>query len=225
MPPTLRRSHATAGEFHAADLLADLTPGGTPVVWEHEVTAPALVLGSTQRDEVVDHAACAAQGVEVVRRRSGGGAVLLLPGAVTWLDVVLPAGGVGWSDDVHRPMVWVGEQIAEVLRTMTGRADVTVHTGAMVTTPWSRTVCFDGVGAGEVLLGGAKLVGISQRRTRTGARLQCCWYSRHDPATLAGLLASAHRPPVAALGRVATLPAGVSAEVPPLLAARLAAAR
>ena len=34
--------------------------------------------------------ACAAPGVEVVRRRSGGGAVLLVPGEVVWFDVVVP---------------------------------------------------------------------------------------------------------------------------------------
>jgi len=220
---TLRRSRATAGEFHAADLLDGVTPGGAAVVWEHEVTAPALVLGSTQGDDVADHAACRARGIEVVRRRSGGGAVLLLPGGVTWVDVILPAGGPGWSDDVHRPMVWLGEHLAEVVRAVTGRHDVEVHAGAMVTTEWSRAVCFDGLGAGEVVLDGAKLVGISQRRTRAGARLQCCWYSSHDPAILPGLLAAAHRPPVEALGPVATLPADVSAQVPARLAARLAA--
>lgn len=222
MPSTLRRSRATAGEFHAADLLAGVAPGGAPLVWQHEVTVPALVLGSTQRDDVADREACEARGVEVVRRRSGGGAVLLVPGGVTWVDVIVPAGGAGWSDDVHRPMVWLGEQLAEVLRTVTGRTDVSVHAGSMVATEWSRTVCFDGLGAGEVVLGGAKLVGISQRRTRAGARLQCCWYSSHDPAILPGLLASAHRPPVEALGPVATLPVDVSAVVPELLASRLA---
>ena len=56
-----------------------------------EVDRPALVLGSTQRAEVVDERACADAGVEVVRRRSGGGAVLLEPGAVVWFDVVVPA--------------------------------------------------------------------------------------------------------------------------------------
>lgn len=226
MVSTLRSSRSTAGEFHATDLLAGVEPGGPPVVWRHEVTAPALVLGSTQRDDVVDHAACASRGIEVVRRRSGGGAVLLLPDEVTWIDVVLPAGGVGWSDDVHRPMVWLGEHLAAALRDRVGTpgaADIAVHTGAMVSTPWSRAVCFDGVGPGEVSIDGAKLVGISQRRTRTGARLQCCWYSSHDPAILPELLAPPHRPPVEALGPVATLPAADTVDVPALLAERLAA--
>jgi len=75
----------------------------------------------------------------------------------------------------------------------------------MVTTLWSPLLCFDGIGPGEVLLDGSKLVGISQRRTRAASRLQCCWYRSYDPAHLVGLFMPDIRPDVAALARVATL--------------------
>ena len=39
-------------------------------------------------------------GVAVVRRRSGGGAVLLDPGGVVWVDVVVPRHDPRWDDDV-----------------------------------------------------------------------------------------------------------------------------
>ena len=39
----------------------------------------------------VDLEACAGAGVEVVRRRSGGGAVLVEPGSVVWVDVLVAA--------------------------------------------------------------------------------------------------------------------------------------
>jgi hypothetical protein len=39
-----------------------------------------------------------------------------------------------------------------------------------------------------VTLGGAKAVGISQRRTRSGARLQCVLHRRWDPAATASLV-------------------------------------
>ena len=182
------------------------------------MTGPALVLGSTQPDEVVDRAACAAAGVEVVRRRSGGGAVLLMPGDVTWVDVVLPAGSPGWSDDVHRPMVWLGRHLAAAL----GGDALHVHDGPMVVTDWSRTICFDGIGSGEVMLGDRKLVGISQRRTRLGARLQCCWYRRYDPRELVALLDPAHRPLVEELLPVATWDDQPTGDVPARLARLLA---
>ena len=107
-----------------------------PEVWLHEITAPALVLGSTQRDDVVDAAACERAGVEVVRRRSGGGAVLLLPDEVVWVDVIVPAGGAGWVDDVHRPMVWLGEHLAAAF------AALAAWTASRCTTArWCRPTC------------------------------------------------------------------------------------
>lgn len=41
-------------------------------------------------------------------------------------------------------------------------------------------MCFAGVGAGEVLLDGRKVVGISQRRARDGARFQCVVFRSFD---------------------------------------------
>jgi lipoate-protein ligase A len=174
--------------------------------------------------DIVDRPACATGGVEVVRRRSGGGAVLIVPAEVTWLDVIVPAGAPGWSDDVFGPMLWLGRHLAAVIRELIGEPSdgiVTVHESTMVTTPWSRTVCFDGLGAGEVLLDGRKLVGISQRRTRQFARLQCCWYSDYDPADLLEVIAPEHRPPLDALSPVATLATEISREIPAALADRL----
>lgn len=201
-PYRLVRSTSTASEFHARSV----PEPARCEIWQHDISAPALVLGSSQDEAVVDLDACRRAGVEVVRRRSGGGAVLLVPGEVTWIDVIVPAGEAGWSDDVHGPMVWLGRHLAEVIDVPT----VTVHEGALPSTEWSPLVCFDGVGAGEVLVGGAKLVGISQRRTRHAARLQCCWYSTYDPARLVELLAPDRRPSLDDLAPVATVAAAVT---------------
>jgi hypothetical protein len=43
----------------------------------------------------------------------------------------------------------------------------------MIRSPWTPMVCFAGLGPGEVTVDGAKVVGISQRRTRVGALFQC----------------------------------------------------
>ncbi len=214
----LVRSRSTAADFHGRTV-----PDPPPQeIWHHEVTAPALVLGSTQDDSVVDVVACRRAGVDVVRRRSGGGAVLLVPGEVTWIDVIVPAGCVGWSDDVHGPMVWLGQHLAAVITALTGAHDVTVHTGPLRSTAWSKQVCFDGVGAGEVLIGGRKLVGISQRRTRHAARLQCCWYASDVRSSLVELFAPGCRPGPDDLAAVATLPAALAEAVVATLADTLA---
>ncbi len=217
-PYRLVRSRSSAADFHAR-----LVPEpARREIWQHDVDSPALVLGSTQDRSVVDVDACRLAGVEIVRRRSGGGAVLLVPGEVTWIDVVVPAGSAGWSDDVHGPMVWLGRHLAEAITSSTGAHDVVAHDGAMRTTSWSTLVCFDGVGAGEVLVGGHKLVGISQRRTRHAARLQCCWYSTHEPARLVELLAPTLRPTLDDLAPVATVPAAATDPIVAALVALLA---
>jgi lipoate-protein ligase A len=216
---SLTRSRSSASEFHARTV----PHPPRPEIWWHEVTSPALVLGSTQDDGIADAEACAAAGVEVVRRRSGGGAVLLIPGEVTWIDVIVPRDAAGWGSDIHLPMRWLGHRLVDALtQLLPAGAPASVNDGAMTSTPWSSVVCFDGVGPGEVVLDGAKLVGISQRRTRDAARLQCCWYSTYDPGRLVALLDAAHRPPLAELAPVATVPAGTADALVELLAARLA---
>lgn len=136
-----------------------------------KVRAPTIVLGSSQPSEVVDHEACRVAGIDVVRRRSGGGAVWLDDDMV-WVDVFVPAGHPRWDADIGRSMWWLGDAWADALRTA-GVLGVRVHKEAMVRTPWSSLVCFAGLGSGEVTIHGRKAVGISQRRTRAGALFQC----------------------------------------------------
>jgi lipoate-protein ligase A len=169
--------------------LHGLVPDGSARVAEwYEVERPALVLGSAQRDEVVDHEAAAAAGVDVVRRRSGGGVVLLMPGESLWLDVVVPRHDPRWDDDVAAAMWWLGDAWCEALHAV-GAPSATVHRGALVHTPWSRLVCFDGIGSGEVLVDGHKAVGISQRRTRDWVRLQSSIHLAWQGELLVSLLA------------------------------------
>jgi lipoate-protein ligase A len=183
----------SAAEFHARTVEEPAKRG----VWWSSVDRPALVLGSAQRPEVADAHALAAAGVELVRRRSGGGAVLLVPGEAVWADVIVPNGDPLWDDDVGRAAHWLGEVWVRALAAC-GLPDLAVHRGPMVRTPWSPLVCFSGLGPGEVHAGGRKVVGISQRRTRGWARFQCAAYLRWDPDALLALLAPP-RPPVDAL--------------------------
>lgn len=177
-----RREAANA--FHARPI----PEPAARAVWVCEATQPALVLGSAQRDELVDQGACARAGVEVVRRRSGGGAVLVVPGDLLWLDVMVPAGDPLWSADVGTAFHWLGEIWQEALGELGVRT--AVHRGALVRPAWSDAVCFAGTGPGEVLdATGAKVVGMAQRRTRAAARFQCAALGRWDPEALLDLLA------------------------------------
>lgn len=173
-----------AGVFHAREL-----PTDQRVATFFRAESPTLVMGSSQRVGSVDAAAAARQGVDVVRRRSGGGGVLLWPDEFVWLDLEIPASDGLWNDDIARAMWWVGELWRSALGDFEPMA--TVHQGRLVTTRWSSEVCFAGTGPGEVLVGGAKMVGVSQRRTRLAARFQTMLHLRWRPDVVASLVAGA----------------------------------
>jgi lipoate-protein ligase A len=181
------RQRGSAGHLHGLDPFADGSVE-SPQVWVCAVDTPAIVLGSRQRPDLLDLDACARAGLEVVRRRSGGGAVLLRPDAVVWIDLVLPPGSV--PDDIRASMVWAGERWCEALVAVGAAGDrMLVHRGGMVSTTWSDLVCFAGVGPGEVLVDGRKLVGLSQRRTRHGVRVQGQVHRRGLVSEMPGLFA------------------------------------
>ncbi|MFT3854862.1 MAG: hypothetical protein QM733_19315 [Ilumatobacteraceae bacterium] len=185
---------------------------GERLAWVATPLEPALVLGSAQADDDADRRVADALGVDVVRRRSGGGAVLVVPGEMVWIDLIVTRDDPLWDDDVARAMHWVGEMWVAALGDL-GVAGA-VHRGPMVRTAWSAQVCFAGTGPGEVLdAAGAKLVGISQRRTRTWARFQTMAHLRWRPELVAALVA-ALRPRPAELARVtATIDAAPDAVV------------
>lgn len=209
----------SASELHGRALPSPDVAGRSVEVLAIE--RPALVLGSTQRLEEADLAVAAALGVEVVRRRSGGGAVYLLPGQDLWVDVTIPRSDPLWDDDVARSFHWLGRTWATALGGL--GIDGHVHTGPSRTSSWSRRVCFAGVGAGEVLVQGRKVVGLAQRRTRDAARLQCAVLAAWDPVTLLGLLALTERERMDGLIELADVATGVGAGPPALLDALRAA--
>jgi lipoate---protein ligase len=216
----VEHSRGSAVEFHARDIPAPEGVAGRIAVWDFVVDRPAVVLGSRQHTDVLDLDACRAAGVEVAHRRSGGGLVHLVPGEVIWVDVIVPAGHPAASGDVRASMVWMGERWAEALRETGSSSGLSVHRGGMETSSWSDLLCFAGVGPGEVLLDGRKLVGISQRRTRHGSRFQCAVHLHADPTRLLPLLA-APRPPIEELPEVAVLPALEADELVRAIAASL----
>ncbi|KRB78343.1 hypothetical protein ASE01_03435 [Nocardioides sp. Root190] len=170
-------------DFHARPLPDDLAEAET---WSFQPSHRGLVLGSAQQEEVADLAAAERAGIEVARRRSGGGAVYVDPAHCVWLDVVLPRHDERWSDDVREATYWLGEAWQRALASID--LDTRLYRGGLEQTPWGRLVCFAALGPGEVLVGDRKVVGISQRRTRAGARFQCIAYERWAPDDLLDLL-------------------------------------
>jgi lipoate---protein ligase len=157
-------------DFHSRDLPMDTS------LWLVRTDLPAIVLGSSQSETVVDPHAAALSGFDVVKRRTGGGAVLVDNSAI-WIDIVLPRQHELWTDDISASMLWLGDVWLRVLSRLSPRTIFTVHSGPMVRSVVSDAVCFAGRAPGEVCVGDKKIVGISQRRGREGARFQCVVYT------------------------------------------------
>lgn len=182
----VERATGTAQQLHEAAV--DFARRSVRV---HQLVDTALVSGSTQSATLVDRAAAAEVGVALARRRSGGGAVYLSPVGQVWLDVVVPAGDPLWQEDVGRASWWLGEcWAATVAASSAGFEPVspTVHRSGVSDRLLARIACFAALGPGEVGVAGRKIVGISQRRTRLGARFQCVAYTRWDPEPMLALL-------------------------------------
>jgi lipoate-protein ligase A len=179
----------------------------------------AVVLGSTQPHSDIDAAGAAGAGVAVLRRRSGGGAVLVGPAELLWTDVFIPASDPLWTTDVGRAFWWLGDIWAHALAAA-GIAGAEVWRGGLVRTRWSPRICFAGLGAGEVTVGGDKVVGLSQRRSRAGAHFQGAVLLSWNPAELLAVMALDDEHRAAAAAELAGAACGVGPEV----AMRLAAA-
>lgn len=185
----LEEREGTAGGLHASWPAVERDPQVRAVA-VCRVTAPAVVLGSTQPDSVVDRRRVVAAGMSVARRRSGGGAVLVTEEGPLWVDVWVPAGDPLWHPDVGRAFDWLGAAWVSALRRC-GTAGLSVRgRSGVVGTRWSTLVCFGGVGRGEVTADdGCKVVGLAQRRNRDGSWFHGACVLRWDPVPLVRVLA------------------------------------
>ena len=179
---------ASAAEFHDREV-----PDGDDVlVWWFESSSPALILGSTQSEVLLNVDRCRERGVDVVKRRSGGGLVFVSSRHTLWVDVIVPRKHPAWKVDVGRASEWIGEVWLDALSPSS--VDVvdrplSIHRGGQEATTWSKLICFAGRGPGEIFDDrGRKVVGISQRRTRAWARFQCALSLRWEPSLFVDLI-------------------------------------
>ncbi len=177
----------------------------------------ALVLGSGQRPDVVDVAAARRRNLPVLRRRSGGGAVLVRPGELLWVDVLVPRSDPLWHPDVGRAFEWLGKAWQRALAACGVAGEV--HAGPYEPGPWGSLVCFAGRGPGELIVEGAKVLGLSQRRSSTCARFQSGLLRHWVPDALTGLLALPPPERSALEGHLAGCARGVPLSEDQLLAA------
>lgn len=187
----LHTEHVSATQQHERDLPIERA------IWDVRVTRTALVLGSRQTDSLLNVHNCNRDEIEIVRRRSGGGIVYLVPNEHVWIDVVIPREDELWNDDVAQASWWVGDTWVKTLHEL-GMNDISVHRNSLFADAWGDLLCFAGVGPGEVVSQQgdvvSKVVGISQRRSRDYARFQCTLYMEWNPHVVGRYLQSTPGP-------------------------------
>jgi lipoate-protein ligase A len=152
-------------------LLARIAGDAPPTVRFFGWAPPAVSLGYGQPlDDRVDVAACARLGIGLVRRPTGGSAILHEgPAAELTYSVVARAGDFPGADDVLETYRVLGGGLVAGLRRLGVEAElVPIVRGRAAATP---TFCFARTGAYEIAVAGKKLVGSAQRR-QAGAFLQ-----------------------------------------------------
>lgn len=213
----LKTLTGSTADFHACSVPEDLAEAEA---WLLTPDSPILVLGSAQQESAADNDAASRAGVAVTKRRSGGGAVYVDPARCLWIDVVLPPHDARWSDDVREVRYWLGETWQRALAQI--RISTRLYRGGLEQTPRGRLVCFAALGPGEVMVGARKIVGISQRRSRAGARFQCIVYDRWDAADVLNVLDLPDSDRQAAAAELAARATGIGPRLDELRAAMVA---
>lgn len=146
---------------------------GPPTVRFYGWRPATVSLGYAQPlDETVDRARCSQLGIGLVRRPTGGSAILHEgPDREVTYSVVARGGDFPGADDVLETYRVIGQGLATGL----GRLGVAAELAPLVRgrreAGGPPTFCFRRTGTYEIAVGGKKLVGSAQRRQR-GALLQ-----------------------------------------------------
>lgn len=194
-PVTVRRQefHGSAEELHALPMP---TAGETTEVWQLRPNAPALVMGSAQRPGDFDRSRLERDAVDLAPRRSGGGAVFIAPSSVLWVDVLAPRSSDLWSTDLGETFVRTGAIWQQALRTC--GIETELFMSAPAKSDVARLACWAGLGWGELTIEGSKVLGLSQRRTRWGARIQAMLVLDSSSQRVADYLPAEHQASVRA---------------------------
>lgn len=157
----------TAEENMAVDasLLADCAQGLIPpTVRFYGWSQPAITVGYSQRYESeLDVERCRAEGIEIVRRPTGGRA-LLHYNELTYA-VVAPVSLAPFNRGLKATFAVVSEALRAGLQRLGIRGDLSAGKRRSGSGPARSPACFASLNHGEITVDGKKLVGSAQKRT------------------------------------------------------------
>ncbi len=133
------------------------------VLWTYAWSKPVLVLGYAQPSSEVDPAPCLRLGVPILRRITGGSAVLHEGGRSVSLSLALPADHL-WARGIHTLYGAFVSAVAEALEGL--GAEVRPWRPGDGTPRRRSPICFEDHRGETLLAGGRKVLGCAQTRRR-----------------------------------------------------------
>ncbi len=203
-------AHRGAWNMAVDEALAEAVDAGrsAPAFRLYRWSPPALSLGFSQPFEAADAAFCAAHGVDVVRRPTGGRAVL--HHLELTYAVLAPLGTGAFTFDLQAAYQAICRALVAGLSALGVPAEVSGRPEGDLVKPTQAIPCFVGPAAGEVVAGGRKLVGSAMRRVGNSILQHGSILEGWDGALQAGCLGlpddSGLRPAVATLTDLLSAP-------------------
>jgi lipoate-protein ligase A len=179
--------------------LRTIQPDDLPILYWSLAELTGLVLGFSQKPDVLNAETLTRYPLPIYHRRAGGTAVLVGPHLLS-LDVILPAGHPLILSDVVESYRWFGEAWVVALRqlgiqTRTIPPDEAHAEHALLKQPETQTreallhrACYGTLSSYEVVAGQRKVVGLDMIRRRVGSLLQAGVLLHWETEMLAQLL-------------------------------------
>lgn len=135
-------------------------------------SAPAVVLGCSQRGLVSEEQSVQRAGLDLVQRHAGGGAVLVGPWMLS-ASIALPSSHPLVTASAVQSYRWLGELFVSVLSEAGIATEALTPEAAKASQQRNANselgwACFAGLSPWEVVVGRRKIVGLAQVRRRTG---------------------------------------------------------
>ena len=141
------------------ELLDRWRPGDPPILRVYRWQPYTVTYGYHQRDEDFDHQAIADLGFDLVRRPTGGRAILHAE-ELTY-SVVGPSPSSLFGDSLHSCYMKINEALVAFLCDLGHAAEIS---GGEDRSEMKQAVCFKSAGQHEIRVAGRKIIGSAQRR-------------------------------------------------------------
>jgi lipoate-protein ligase A len=168
--------------------------GGPPTLRIYGWPGSTTLLGAGQTASAVDREACERLGIPLLRRMSGGTAVLHDEQTIS-LQLTLPAVHPLLSEDIHRNFRWFSELLIAALERLGIAASwMPLDRARAEQAPAGlEAACYSTLAPYEIAVNGHKLIGHGQMRRARATALQAMIYRVFDASKTVRLLAQTGR--------------------------------